>query len=64
MNCFSMGNFCCELYWQHAPRTCHNFVSLADRGYYNGCIFHRIVPNFIVQTGDPTGTGQVFPELI
>ena len=54
----SMGTFECELYWQHAPRTCHNFASLADRGYYNGCLFHRIVPNFIIQTGDPTGTGR------
>merc|ERR1711953_553073 len=54
----TMGSFECELYWQHAPKTCHNFASLADRGYYNGCLFHRIVPNFIIQTGDPTATGR------
>merc|ERR1712226_742211 len=54
----TMGSFECELYGQHAPKTCHNFASLADRGYYNGCLFHRIVPNFIIQTGDPTATGR------
>ncbi|KAI9809260.1 MAG: heme binding [Sarcosagium campestre] len=38
--------------------TCNNFVGLVDRGYYNNCIFHRIIPNFMIQTGDPTGTGR------
>merc|ERR1712232_260615 len=47
-----------ELYWQHAPRTCQNFYELAKRGYYDNTLFHRIVTNFIIQGGDPTGTGR------
>ena len=39
-------------------QTCKNFVTLAQRGYYNGVVFHRIIPNFMLQTGDPTGTGR------
>lgn len=39
-------------------QTCNNFATLAEREYYNGVIFHRIIPNFMVQTGDPTGTGR------
>ncbi|KAF7717928.1 Peptidyl-prolyl cis-trans isomerase [Penicillium ucsense] len=54
----SMGSFTVELYNSHAPKTCKNFASLAQRGYYNDVIFHRIIPNFMVQTGDPTGTGR------
>ncbi|KAI9887567.1 MAG: Peptidyl-prolyl cis-trans isomerase-like 1 [Watsoniomyces obsoletus] len=38
--------------------TCRNFIGLTQRGYYNGCIFHRIIPNFMIQGGDPTGTGR------
>jgi peptidyl-prolyl cis-trans isomerase-like 1 len=47
-----------ELYNDHAPKTCKNFITLAERGYYNGIIFHRVIPNFMIQTGDPTGTGR------
>ncbi len=47
-----------ELYWDHAPNTCRNFAELARRGYYNKTKFHRIVKDFIVQGGDPTGTGR------
>ncbi|MFH4981968.1 hypothetical protein AB6A40_008677 [Gnathostoma spinigerum] len=54
----SMGNFCIELYWEYAPKTCKNFAELARRGYYNGTIFHRVIPDFIIQGGDPTGTGR------
>ncbi|KAF8372857.1 cyn-12, partial [Pristionchus pacificus] len=54
----SMGKFCVELYWDHAPRTCQNFAELARRGYYNGTIFHRIIADFMIQGGDPTGTGR------
>uniref|UniRef100_A0A914DBL8 peptidylprolyl isomerase n=1 Tax=Acrobeloides nanus TaxID=290746 RepID=A0A914DBL8_9BILA len=54
----SMGNFAVELYWNEAPLTCQNFAELARRKYYNGTIFHRIVPEFIIQGGDPTGTGR------
>ncbi|KAJ3552804.1 hypothetical protein NM688_g3963 [Phlebia brevispora] len=54
----SLGDIQLELYWDHAPRTCKNFVELARRGYYNGIIFHRIISDFMVQGGDPTGTGR------
>ncbi|KAI5860625.1 cyclophilin-like domain-containing protein [Durotheca rogersii] len=54
----SMGTITVELYSLHAPRTCSNFTSLARRGYYDGVVFHRVIPNFMVQTGDPTGTGR------
>lgn len=40
------------------PQTCQNFAALADAGKYNGVIFHRIIPNFMLQGGDPTGTGR------
>ncbi|PIO14052.1 hypothetical protein AB205_0172910 [Aquarana catesbeiana] len=55
----SMGSITVELYWNHAPRTCTNFAELARRGYYNGTKFHRIIKDFMVQGGDPTGTGMV-----
>ncbi|KAH9079301.1 cyclophilin-like protein [Lactarius deliciosus] len=54
----SLGNIHLELYWDHAPRTCENFAQLTKRGYYNGVVFHRIVADFMVQGGDPTGTGR------
>ncbi|EEP79657.1 peptidyl-prolyl cis-trans isomerase ppi1 [Uncinocarpus reesii 1704] len=54
----TMGSITVELYNDHAPKTCKNFSTLAQRGYYNNVIFHRIIPNFMVQTGDPTGTGR------
>lgn len=47
-----------ELYWNEAPNTCRNFAELARRGYYNSTKFHRLVKDFIVQGGDPTGTGR------
>ena len=52
------GSVVLELYYDHAPKTCKNFSTLAQRGYYNNVIFHRIIPNFMIQTGDPTGTGR------
>jgi len=52
------GDFKCELYWNEAPKTCKNFVELARKGYYNNCIFHRVIKDFMIQTGDPTGTGR------
>ncbi|EGN95681.1 hypothetical protein SERLA73DRAFT_60504 [Serpula lacrymans var. lacrymans S7.3] len=54
----SLGDIQLELYWNHAPRTCKNFSELASRGYYNGVAFHRIIADFMVQGGDPTGTGK------
>lgn len=54
----SLGDVQLELYWDHAPRTCKNFAELVKRGYYNGVTFHRIVADFMIQGGDPTGTGR------
>jgi peptidyl-prolyl cis-trans isomerase B (cyclophilin B) len=50
-----------ELYPQHAPETVNNFVFLAGQGYYDGVKFHRVIPDFMVQTGDPTGSGRGGP---
>lgn len=47
-----------ELWSKEAPKACRNFVALALEGYYDHCVWHRIVPGFIIQTGDPTGTGH------
>ncbi|KAF7322273.1 hypothetical protein HMN09_00004700 [Mycena chlorophos] len=54
----SLGDVQFELYWDHAPRTCKNFAELAKRGYYSNIIFHRIIQDFMIQGGDPTGTGR------
>jgi len=50
-----------KLYASQAPRTVNNFVCLADDGYYDGVPFHRVIKDFMVQTGDPTGTGRGGP---
>lgn len=52
-----MGDIDIELWSKEAPKACRNFVQLCLEGYYNGTIFHRVVKDFIVQGGDPTGTG-------
>lgn len=57
----SMGAIDAELYPSLAPRTVENFLSLVKKGYYNGQIFHRVIPEFMIQTGDPTGTGTGGP---
>ena len=57
----SMGSMKAELFASEAPNTVNNFVFLARQGFYNGVIFHRIVKDFMVQTGDPTGTGTGGP---
>ncbi|KII87131.1 hypothetical protein PLICRDRAFT_55168 [Plicaturopsis crispa FD-325 SS-3] len=51
------GEIDIELWGKETPKTCRNFLALAMEGYYDGVIFHRIVPGFLVQTGDRTGTG-------
>lgn len=50
-----------ELYPQHAPETVNNFVFLAEEGFYDGTAFHRVISNFMIQGGDPTGTGRGGP---
>ncbi|KAH9990602.1 cyclophilin-like domain-containing protein [Russula vinacea] len=51
------GDIDIELWSKEAPKACRNFIALAMEGYYDGIIFHRVVPDFLVQTGDKTGTG-------
>ncbi len=47
-----------ELYPEHAPETVKNFEELVGRGFYDGLIFHRVIPGFMIQGGDPMGTGM------
>ena len=54
----NMGTIEIELYAEKTPKTVENFVQHADSGYYNGIIFHRVIENFMIQGGDPTGTGR------
>ena len=51
------GVITAELYPEYAPETVNNFVSLASKGFYDGTIFHRVIPGFMIQGGDPQGTG-------
>lgn len=57
----SMGVIEIDLYEQETPQTVKNFVKLSKEGFYNGLIFHRIIPQFVIQGGDPTGTGMGGP---
>uniref|UniRef100_A0A8C6T2N2 Spliceosome-associated protein CWC27 homolog n=1 Tax=Neogobius melanostomus TaxID=47308 RepID=A0A8C6T2N2_9GOBI len=52
------GDIDIELWSKEAPKACRNFVQLCMEGYYDGTVFHRVVPDFIIQGGDPTGTGE------
>ena len=52
------GTIKVELLESDAPKTTENFITLAERGYYNGVIFHRVIKGFMIQGGDPTGTGR------
>jgi cyclophilin family peptidyl-prolyl cis-trans isomerase len=54
----NLGAFTVELYPKQAPKTVKNFVELSERGFYNGISFHRVIKNFMIQGGDPTGTGS------
>jgi cyclophilin family peptidyl-prolyl cis-trans isomerase len=54
----NMGTFKVQLYDKDAPKTVENFVCLVQRGFYNGITFHRVAHGFVVQAGDPTGTGS------
>lgn len=51
-----------ELFPEIAPNTVHNFISLAQSGFYNGLIFHRVIRGFMIQGGDPEGTGMGSPN--
>ncbi|HLA65297.1 MAG TPA: peptidylprolyl isomerase [Candidatus Saccharimonadales bacterium] len=55
------GEIECELYAADAPLTVENFINLARSGYYDGTTFHRVIPGFMAQGGDPTGTGSGGP---
>lgn len=52
------GDIKVRLFPEQAPKTVENFMTLAKQGYYNGIIFHRVIPDFMIQGGDPTGTGM------
>ena len=51
-----------ELYPEIAPNTVNNFISLVKKGFYDGLIFHRVIPGFMIQGGDPAGTGAGGPD--
>jgi cyclophilin family peptidyl-prolyl cis-trans isomerase len=51
------GVFCIELYAEKTPQTVNHFVFLAEQGFYDGVLFHRVLPGFVAQTGDPTNSG-------
>lgn len=55
------GTIVFETYDADAPKTVENFITLANKGFYNGLIFHRVIPKFMIQGGDPTGTGTGGP---
>jgi len=55
------GNFKIELFNDKAPLTTGNFIKLVNEGFYNGLIIHRVIPNFMIQTGCPQGTGRGGP---
>jgi peptidylprolyl isomerase len=57
----TMGTFRVQLDEEEMPITAGNFIKLAEKGFYNGTIFHRVIDNFMVQGGDPTGTGMGGP---
>lgn len=55
------GNFAVELFEDRAPITAGNFIDLVEKGFYDGVIFHRVIDGFMIQGGDPTGTGRGGP---
>lgn len=57
----SMGDIVLELYPSDAPKAVENFLTLASKGFYDGVIFHRVIDGFMIQGGDPTGTGMGGP---
>ena len=57
----NLGSFTIELFEDRAPQTTKNFIDLAEKGFYDGVIFHRVIKDFMIQGGDPTGTGRGGP---
>ncbi|MGI8619048.1 MAG: peptidylprolyl isomerase [Gemmatimonadaceae bacterium] len=57
----NLGTFKVELFEDRAPKTTKNFIDLAEKGFYNGVIFHRVIKGFMIQGGDPKGTGTGGP---
>jgi len=57
----TQGDIFAELYAKEAPKTVENFTKLANQGFYDGIIFHRVISGFMIQTGDPMGTGRGGP---
>jgi peptidyl-prolyl cis-trans isomerase B (cyclophilin B) len=55
------GAMVLELYPEYAPKTVNNFVFLTEEGYFDGVVFHRVIPDFVIQGGDPTGSGRGGP---
>lgn len=54
----NMGTIEIELFEKETPKTVENFIGLANKNYYDGVIFHRVIDGFMIQGGDPTGTGR------
>jgi len=54
----TQGNIEIKLFPEAAPKACENFSKLVEKGYYNGIVFHRVIKKFMIQGGDPTGTGR------
>lgn len=54
----TQGKIEIKLFWKLAPKACENFTKLIEKGYYDGIIFHRVIKGFMIQGGDPTGTGR------
>jgi cyclophilin family peptidyl-prolyl cis-trans isomerase len=57
----NFGSFTIELFEDRAPQTTKNFIDLAQKGFFEGVIFHRVIKDFMIQGGDPTGTGRGGP---
>lgn len=57
----NLGNFTIELFEDETPITTANFIDLAEKGFYDGVIFHRVIDGFMIQGGDPEGTGMGGP---
>ena len=60
----SGGKMVAELYPEVAPNTVNNFISLIKKGFFDGLIFHRVIPGFMIQGGDPQGSGLALVEGI